>query len=338
MYASASDYMITYLLFLPFVFCMTALEASFRGSGDTRTPMLVGLIINVLNIFLDWVLIFGKFGLSAMGIRGAALATGVSFAVGCIVLYILSRKREWGRRAVPATCELQKAAAYQTGKKPRLFTLGHLGRIIRISLPSTAEQLAMSISQLAVMALAVTPMGSAHVASFHIVMRLASLSFMPGFGFAIAAATMTGQSLGQGRPHKASRLMWHSVLYCSLVMALISVCYYAFPKTLISLFTRDAEIHAVSRAPMRIYALFGVTTAITMVLGGGLRGAGDTKYPMIYMIISRFCIRIPFARLLGITLKMGLAGVWIAFCSDFFIRAILLSIHTLRGRWKEKKI
>ncbi|TFG59051.1 MAG: MATE family efflux transporter [Spirochaetales bacterium] len=334
LYGYGSDYMTHYLLFLPSVFLFSALEASFRGSGDTRTPMLVGLLLNVVNILLDWIMIYGKFGFPALGVRGAALATGISFTTGSILLYALSRRRPWGMRI--------RGPAPGRGSSlsllPPVFSLSHLGRIVKISLPASGEQLTMSISQLILMAIAVNPLGSAHVASFHIVMRLASLSFMPGFGFAIAAATLSGQNLGSGRPERAGRLVWHSVFYCALVMAVISVCYFAFPRALVGLFSPDHALQVLSRLPMRVYALFALFLAPTMVLGGGLRGAGDTKFPMIYMMLSRFLVRLPLGWLLSIRMGLGLAGVWVAMCSDFFIRAVLLAIHTLRGRWKTKII
>lgn len=334
LYGYGRDYMTYYLLFLPFVFLFSALEASFRGSGDTRTPMLVGLLLNVINILLDWIMIFGKFGFPALGVKGAALATGISFVTGTVLLFALSRR---------LPCGAQRSGLIRssdTGRKtlPPLLSLSHLGRTVNISLPASGEQLAMSVSQLILMAIAVNPLGSSHVASFHIVMRLASLSFMPGFGFAIAAATLSGQNLGSGRPDRAGRLIWHSVFYCGLVMAVISICYFVFPKALVGLFTPDSGIQALSRLPMRVYAMFALFLAPTMVLGGGLRGAGDTKYPMIYMMLSRFLIRLPLGWLLSIRMGLGLAGVWVAMCSDFLIRSVLLSIHTLRGRWKTKRI
>lgn len=316
-----TQYYVWFIYFLPFIFLLTAAQAAYRAAGDTRTPMYIGIFMNGLNIFLDYGLIFGKLGFPALGMKGAAIASGISYAAGWIILLGFSSRKQWG--------------PFRPG---RLFTFSHFRRIIRLGIPSTIERLTMSISQLFAMTISVNPLGSMYIASFHIVMRLASLSFMPGFGFAISAATISGQKLGEGKPEEAARLIWLSVFYCALVMACISVIYFSIPDFLVRLFINDETIVALTKSPLRIYALMVVFLAPTMVLGNALRGAGDTTYPMIIMFISRLAIRIPFSWLLGIYWGLGLNGIWIAMCSDFLIRGILLIFRMRGGKWKSIRI
>ncbi len=319
---TAWDYYSVFISFVPVIFAFIALSASFRARGDTKTPMLVGFGMNILNIFLDWTLIFGKLGFPFLGLRGAALASGLSFLAGTIVLGFISIYSSKG------LIKLKKS----------YISISHFIRIIKIGVPSMIERFAMSFSQLLVMAISVNPMGNIAIASFHIVMRLASLSFMPGFGFAIATASLTGQHLGASDPDGAEIIMWIGTFYCGLVMAIISIIYFLFPEYLTSMFTSSTEIIVLTRQPLKIYALMVVFLAPAMVLRGGLQGAGDTAFTMKMMILSRFVIRLPLSWILAIYLGYGLSGVWFAMCFDFLIRGLLFVVYTRRGSWRTVKV
>ncbi len=321
LFPDSRAYFSLFIYFIPFVYMLTALQFGFRAAGDTRTPMIVGIIMNLINVFLDWVLIFGKLGLPAFGVRGAAAASVSSFVIGSVILLAVSARKNWG--------------PFRAG---RFFSFPHLWKIIRFGIPATIERITMSVSQIVVMAVAVNPLGSYSVAAFQVVLRLASLSFMPGFGFSIAASTMVGQSLGAEDPEQASRLVLKSVGFAALIFAGVAVLYFSIPNSLITLFTDTKEILDLARQPLRIYAVMAVFLAPTMVFGGGLRGAGDTRFPMLAMFGSRFLVRIPVCWLLSIHAGLGLPGVWIGMCSDFFIRAVLLSIKFKRGSWKHIQI
>lgn len=319
---TAWEYYSVFIAFVPAIFAFIAISASFRARGDTRTPMLAGFGMNILNILLDWLLIFGKYGFPSMGLRGAALASGLSFVVGSLVLIILS---------------VYSPTGLMTLKKGNI-SISHFTRIVKIGVPSMIERFAMSFSQLLVMALSVNPMGNIAIASFHIVMRLASLSFMPGFGFAIATASLTGQHLGASDPDGAERVMWIGTFYCGILMVIVSIIYFLFPEFLTSLFTSSIDIIVLTRPPLKIYALMTIFLAPAMVLRGGLQGAGDTAFTMKMMILSRFIIRLPLAWVLGIYLDYGLPGIWFAMCLDFLMRGLVFALYTKKGAWRIVKI
>lgn len=321
LFSASRDYFSLFVLFIPFVYLVVAQQYGFRAAGDTLTPMLVGVGMNVVNLILDWVLIFGKFGLPAMGIRGAAFASGISFVCGAGTLMLLASKKSWG-----------------PFRKGPVFSLSHLIKVLRFGLPATVERMTMSISQIIVMALAVNPLGSYSVAGFQIVIRLASLSFMPGFGFSIAASTIAGQNLGAAKPKRGERLIWKSVLYATCIFAAVAILYFVLPDSLIRMFTDSKEIISIARRPLRLYAIMAVFLAPTMVMGGGLRGAGDTRFPMIVMFLSRFFIRLPVCWALSIQAGLGLFGVWIGMCLDFFIRSVVLTLKFRQGKWKFIKV
>jgi len=319
---TAWEYYSVFISFVPAIFAFEALSASFRARGDTKTPMIVGVIINILNVLLDWLLIFGGLGIPAMGVMGAALASGLSFFAGSLLLLIGSIYSKDGLFTLKRSC----------------LSFSHFIRIARIAVPSMIERFAMSFSQLLVMSLAVNPLGALAIASFHIVMRLASLSFMPGFGFAMATATLTGQHLGASDPDGAERMIWTGTFYCGLLMIIISVIYFTLPGPLVALFTTSADVILATAVPLRIYACLAVFLAPAMVIRGGLQGAGDTAFTMKLMIISRFVVRLPLAWILGVHLNLGLSGVWFAMCMDFIIRGIAFTAYARRGRWKNRMI
>lgn len=312
-----NSYFKMFMIFLPSIYGLTAIQAAFNASGETKTTMKVSLLMNVINIILDWALIFGHLGLPAMGIAGAALASGISFTAGFLILLFISFFREWSPLH---------------GKV--LYSVNHFKLIVKIGFPSLISNMAMGISQMAVMVLAVTPLGSLSLGAFNIVMKLASVSFMPGFGFAIAASTSTGQSLGEGNPGKARSMTLLAAFYCAFVMAVISLTYFLIPDLMISLFTEDEVILGMTRKALRVYALFAVFLAPAMVFGGTIRGAGDTTFAMIVMLISRFALRLPAAWILGILMGGGLTGVWFAMCLDFLVRGIVMWFRFKSGKWE----
>lgn len=312
------DYFGSFMIFLPSIYGLIAIQAAFNACGETGTTMKISLIMNVINIILDWSMIFGNLGFPPLGIAGAAYASGISFTVGFFMLLIISFFRPWSPLR---------------GKD--FFSFPHLKMIVKIGIPSLISNMAMGVSQMAVMSLAVSPLGSLSLGAFNIVMKLASISFMPGFGFAIAASTGTGQSLGESNPAKARNITNLAVFYCILVMALISLLYFFIPDLLIGLFTSSAEIIEMSRSALRVYALFAIFLAPAMVFGGAVRGAGDTRFAMTVMLISRFVLRLPVAWILGIALGKGLTGVWIGMCIDFLVRGVVMWIRFAGGRWEK---
>lgn len=318
LYPLGSTYFNTFMIFLPSIYGITAIQAAFNACGETKTTMKVSLLMNVINIILDWALIFGHLGFSPMGIAGAAYASGISFTVGFIILLVLSLKRSWSPL-----------------KGKVIYSIKHLKLIIKIGIPSLISNMAMAVSQMAVMVLAVTPLGSLSLGAFNIVMKLASVSFMPGFGFAIAASTGTGQSLGEGNPQKARSITNLAMFYCTIVMAIISLTYFFIPELMISLFTNHGEMIEMTKKALRVYALFAVFLAPAMVYGGAIRGSGDTRYAMVVMLISRFALRLPAAWFLGIAIGGGLTGVWFAMCLDFLVRGFFMWLRFLGGKWEK---
>ncbi len=339
LFPDSREYLTRFVFFIPMLYLFITMESGFRAAGDTKTPMIIGICMNSLNVLLDWILVFGKWGFPRLEIQGAAIASGISYFCGAVAITVLSAGKSWGPfRRGGADTPPRETPAGETRHRTPLISLSHLRKIVGFGIPSTLERLAMSISQIIVMAIAVNPLGSYSVAGFHIVIRLASLSFMPGFGFSVAASTLAGQNLGAEKPRQAERLVWKSVLYAGGIFAAVAVLYFTASKPLISMFTDAPSILSIARTPLRIYAACAVFLAPTMVLGGGLRGAGETRFPMIAMFSSRFLVRLPLCWFLSIKMGWGLTGVWIGMCFDFITRAAALSLKFRQGKWKSIEV
>lgn len=314
-----------WIVAIPSVFLcvMMVLSSSLRGAGDTKTPMKVGLIANVINAALDYILIFGILGFSGLGIVGAALATTVSRIIGCIILFI-------------------KINDKKTNLTVKLFNKWKIDKkaiksITRIGLPAAIEKLIMRFGQLVYSGM-IIKIGTAAYAAHNIAGTIESFSYLPGFGFAIAASTLVGQSLGAEKPEEARSYGFLSNLLSTIFMVVVGAIFYIFAPLLAGIFTKDAEVTSQVVKVLRIIAIFQPFLSITIVITSALQGAGDTKFPMYSTLIGIWGVRVLGVYFLGIVLKMGLVGVWLAYAFDIFVRGIILMTRFMKGKWEEIKI
>lgn len=321
------DYAIPYFLIVagPSVFLcvMMVLSSALRGSGDTRTPMKVGIIANIINAVLDYILIFGIFGFGGLGIVGAALATTISRIVGVIILLVKINDKK-GKLSINV---LEK---WEIDKKA-------IQAITKIGLPAAFEKLIMRSGQLVYSGM-IIKIGTEAYAAHNIAGTIESFSYLPGFGFAIAASTLVGQSLGAEKHEEAERYGLLSNFLSTIFMVAAGIIFYIVAPFLAGIFTNDAEVSILVVKVLRIIAFFQPFLCITFVITSALQGAGDTKFPMYSTLIGIWGVRVLGVYFLGIVLKMGLVGVWIAYAFDIFIRGIILMTRFLKGKWKLIKI
>ncbi len=294
-----------------------------RGSGDTRTPMLVTGLVNAVNIVVAYTLIFGHFGFPALGVLGSAWGASTARAIGAAVLLIILWR---GRRKV--------GIGGRAGWRPDADLMR---RIIKIGLPSMLEQFFMSGGML-LYSVIVIGMGTAVYAAQRITFNALSISFMPGFGFAMAATTITGQALGAERPDLARRSAKIAVAMATLWMCTMGIGLILFGHQIMHLFTQDPQIDAVGTAALRIIAFSQPLQAVGQVLAGSLRGAGDTRFPMIVTGLSVWLVRLPLGWLFGIPLHGGLSGVYISNVVDAGVRAAANFLRYRTGRWQHIRV
>jgi len=324
--ADVIDFSTDYLRVVASIFFFSTLmfigNASLRGAGDTRTPLYVMLVVNVINITVAWTAINGPFGLPKLGVVGSALgaATG-RFVGGVLVIALLLRGR--------AGIRLRLA-----GLRP---DWNLIRRILHVGLPTGMEQLLFRTGHM-VYARMLAELGTIAYAANQVAMNALSISFMPGFGFALAATTLVGQGLGAKDPEGAQQRGYTAYRLGASLMTVMGVALALFPGQVIGFFTNDAGVIATGSLPLRLVGLVQPLLAASMVFAGGLRGAGDTRYPMVITGISIWGLRVPLAYVLSLVLGWGLVGAWSAMALDFGLRGVLNFLRFRNGGWKTVKV
>jgi putative MATE family efflux protein len=308
---------IRWLSFFNLAFAINVtLSSALRAAGDVVTPLWVGGLTNVISVFLVYALVYGRFGMPALGVAGAALGNGSAFLVGALVI---------------GTLWLRGRLVVGTGRAGAL-RWERVRRVLRIGYPAALEQVAWQggfIAFLWIIAL----YGTAAYAAYGIGVNILSFSFVVGFGFSIAASTLVGQHLGARDPEGAARRGWRAMRLSIGVMLLFGTLIVAFARPIATFLIDDPEVIRLTVAFIYMLGSVQALMAIEFSLAGALRGAGDTHFPFITVLIGLFGVRIALAA--GFV-WLGLSAEWVfsAVIADYIVKATMLT-HRFRGdRWK----
>jgi putative MATE family efflux protein len=315
----ASQYLGIAVLGTAFIFICLASAQALRGAGDTKTPLIISSTINMCNIGLNYVLIFGKLGFPPLGVKGAALGTTSAYVVGAFLYGLLLWRKN--------------LRLYVSFKNFSLdFSL--IKKILNIGMPAALEQLVIQIGLLVYMVI-ITSFGTESIAAHQIGIRIQSFAFMPGLGFSIAATALVGQNLGAKKPKEAERSGWEACKLAILLMIGISVFVLLCARGIAGIFVTEEAVISKAVIFIRILALGLPGIAIHFTLGGALRGAGDTKWPLYASAAGIYGFRIPLASLLGFYVGLGVVGAWLAMSVEYTVRSFFVSLRFKRGGWKE---
>jgi putative MATE family efflux protein len=317
---------VPYLRLVSSVFMFSALmfigNACLRGAGDTRTPLLVMAVVNLINVGLSWPLVNGHWGLPRLGVEGAAIgALSGRLAGGLLVVALLLRGRS-GLALRARRWRLDPALSW---------------RMLRIGMPAALEQCAFRMGMLAFVR-TVSALGTASYAAHQVALSAESISFMPGFGFAVAATTLVGQGLGARDPRRAEEDGFAAFYLSAALMSVMGVGFVLFAPQLMGVFTEDLQIIELGTTPLRLIGLVQPLLAAMMVFGGGLRGAGETTAPLLINGLGVWLVRVPAGLLFTQVLEWGLTGAWIAMALDLATRGLLLFCRFRSGKWKKVQV
>lgn len=317
-----------YLLAVGTTMPLTALlyvgNATIRGAGDTRTPMVIMGVVNGVNAVLSWGLVYGVGPLPALGVLGAGIGAAAGSAVGGL---LTARALMRGRAA--DGLRVSWAALHPD--------LGRAGRLLRIGLPSGAEQGLMRLAQV-VMASVVTGLGTAAYAGHQLGIQLLSVAFTPGFAFSVATTTLVGQELGRQSPQRAAACTMTASWLALAVMCSGGVAAFFLAEPLVRIFTSDPGVIAQGAIAVRGCAFIQPSLAWYFVLSGALRGAGDTGYVLLAQALPIWLVRLPLSWLLGIAAGLALPGIWAAMILDMSVRALMLGLRFRNGAWQRIRV
>ncbi len=298
--------------------------ASLRGVGETKIPMLYNLGANLLNVFGNYVLIFGKLGAPEMGVAGAALSTTLSRLVACVFsLYVLFSRKSLTAMAIPL----------KGNWKP---DLGIIRKVFNIGLPAALEQFILQ-SGLMLFARTVAALGDAEFAAHQIGLNINGLTFSPSMAFGVAATTLVGQSLGANDEEKAERyanLVHHMAIG---VACFVGLMFLVFSHPMARLYTNNENVAGMAGTVLKIVALAQLGMPTQLTISGALRGAGDTVYPLYASAFGIWVFRVVMAYIFVHVLGWGLIGAWIALVLDQYTRAAIVYARYKTGKWKYMK-
>lgn len=295
-------------------------SAIMRGAGDTRTPMLVMLVINVVNIVVAYTLAYGVGPLPRLGVLGSGIGAATGRGLGGLLILVLLAR---GRGPVKIGAQVPRP------------DVQIIGQILRIGLPAAGEQLLMRSGQV-LLATFITALGTVAYAAHQVTINALAVAYMPGWGFALAATTLVGQELGANRPERAAQSAYEALRMATIIMTIMGGLVAIFPTQVLRIFTDDPAVIAAGLLILRIAGLVIPFLGISFTIAGGLRGAGDTISVLVILGGCIWGMRVANAYWLGPLL--GLTGIWLAVGIDFVARAVLLTLRFRSGKWQLVKV
>ncbi len=310
---------------LPFLAIMLVIGGVLQGMGNARTPMVITMTMNIVNIAVGYILIFGKLGLPALGIRGAAIATVVSqLAALSLGLYVLFNKNGIMRSYF--------------NKSFFIVDIRQIKNIYRVGLPSSMESVFWQLAAI-IITRAILTFGETAFAAHQLGLQAESISYMPAAGFAVAATALVGQALG-AKDKDLAKLYFKQIMKGALCITAVCASILVFlPGLTLSLLTDNKEIIGLGSVYLILMGIVQFPQNAAGVLSGSMRGAGHTKVPMLVAGIGLWGIRVPMVLILAYKLKLSIVAIWSVFCIDLCIRFLIsLALYKKKNIYEKNLI
>jgi len=348
------DYVGIVAMGMPFAGIMMVGSMCLHGAGETARPSLIAVAVNVVNLVASWILsgvvlrlggedVTPPLGIdpAVWGVRGIAAGTAIGYLVGGVATLVVLRRGVRDLRLHASSLRPERTMSW---------------RIVRLGVPNFFEGLAMWGVNLFVLhfvglvaaqrfaegahpdGASAGPQQGGLVGAHVIAVQWEAFSFLPGFAMGTAAGALAGQYLGAGSPDMARK----SIAVCTLIgMGLMGVLglVFAFCGTLLTRIISDNPVY-LEHVPdlLLICGSVQVFFALSMVTRQGLRGVGDVNATLLITFVSSYFVRLPLAYLLGITLGLGLQGIWMGLCGEIVVRGLLFGWRFLSGAWERARV
>ena len=275
-------------------YAFVVFRQSLQAMGRVAPVLWTVLVANLVNVFLNWIFIFGHLGSPALGVTGASIATSIGRWAMAIMILALSG-RELAHHLEPW--------------RPETSAIAPLLRMVRLGLPIGVQYL-LEYGAFAGAALLMGALGMTQMAAHQIAINLASFTFMVPLGVSTATAVLVGQAIGAGDEGRARRAAVSGILTGTAFMVLSAVVFRAFPVGLSTLYTRDAAVISLAATLIPIAGVFQVFDGVQAVAAGVLRGIGDTHAPAVINVVGFWLIGLPVSWLLAFQYGGGAIGLW----------------------------
>lgn len=309
--------------FLPMALT-TTITAVLRGVGDSRTAMIYNVVANVVNVILNYFLIYGHMGFPRMEIAGASLATILGQLVACIMGFVAVMRKKSGY------LHLDLRDGFKPDKEA-------IGSIVKIGFPAMVEQLVMRAGMI-IYSKTVASLGTVAFATHQVCMSIQALSFMNGQAFGVAATSLVGQCLGKKRPDMAEEYSKRTRRVGMMVSLFLAASFFFFSRPIVSLYNDDPLIIEMGAMILMFVAFIQPFQASQFILAGVLRGAGDTRAIAVITFMTVLLVRPGLALIMINLFNWGLPGAWVALVADQLLRSLLVWLRYCTGKWKSIKV
>jgi len=328
----AMDYLTTLCWICPVVGVLLAATHSLRAIGDTWTPFMAMITVNLVNLGLSSLFVFGPEPWGGMGVRGLALGTVLAWLVGMVVVLGFLFFRDG--KGKDGDVELSLRGCSLRPDWPMMK------RIMRVGVPQSMEMFGMWMIHSVTLRFVAGLAGGGALGAHMIAIRVESMSFLPGLAIGTAGAALVGQYLGAGNPEQAVRTCWR---YGAVFMSVIGVAFLVWPDALVRLIVpgegADARLMVGLAGPLVLLCgVFQPVLATALVLKSTLRGAGATRLVMLYSFSSMLLFRGLVVPIAVSQFGVGLRGIWVIMFIDVTLQALLFARVHFRGRWVETRV
>ncbi len=310
---------IRWLSFFNVTFAVTfILSAALRASGDAWSPLWIGVGINLFNLPFMYLFVFGEYGFPKLGVAGVAVAAGISFSLGGLVLLWLWLSQRFQVKHV-------RGGWWRRERLKQLLAVGY---------PAAVEQMVFQVGFFIFLILIGNFYGTEAFAAYNVGANLLMVCMTVGFGFSIAGSTLVGQNLGAGDPEGAARSGWRACGMAVLSMGALGLVVIFFARDLATFFLGDEQL-TIEYTVQYTYLLGAMMPllAVDFAIGGSLRGAGDTRFPLLATFLGLIGVRCVLAAIFTY-LELPVFWVYAALVGDYMLKGSLLVWRFKQGRWK----
>lgn len=309
-----SSYMQLTVCGLPFVTTMALVASTFQGHGNSKTPMMIAVLVNACNIILGYVLIFGIGSFGGLGINGAAIALALSQAIGAITGVVLLF---FGPFKVFEPVQLRGIFSR--------WDMPYIKEIYTTGIPAAMESFFWQFSAI-IMSKAILSYGEVCFSAYQIGIQAESITEMPAIGFSVAATALSAKAIGMKNRELFGSYFKEQMRLCTLISIVTSLLLILLPGVFMGLMTPNAEIQKVGVVYVFVMGFVQIPQNLSRILSGTLRAAGYKNTPMIISFIGIWLFRIPMALLVTYVLKLPPLFIWLCIALDQFLRITISAL------------